>query len=171
MIGIPFLKKLINKLNDVFEPIYKERIELDTSDIEVLQPNYRDKAEWMTLAGVFTDNEIRTATSFDKLNSEVSDKTPNELTMGNEVAGYDKDELGNEVISGNKPVITEDIQSLALNGAQIASLLEVINNITTGLIPLNNGRAIIEAAFHSLTEAQLNNIMANLGNFKPKVTE
>lgn len=96
--AIPFLKKLINKLNDVFEPIYKERIELDTSDIEVLQPNYRDKAEWMTLAGVFTDNEIRTATSFDKRETPESDLTPNENLTNSATEGFDKETLKTEII-------------------------------------------------------------------------
>jgi phage portal protein BeeE len=96
--AIPFVKKLINKLNDIVQPIYGEILEIDTSDIEVLQPNFRDKAEWMTLAGVYSNNEIRTATMYPARDSEDSDKTPLELMDSTALKGFDTDVIEKPII-------------------------------------------------------------------------
>jgi HK97 family phage portal protein len=95
--AIPFVKKMIDKMNAVFEPIYGERLEIDTSDIEVLQPNLKERAEWMTTANVFTENEIREATSYSKRESENADKTPSEL-MQSSLDGFDTETLNEPII-------------------------------------------------------------------------
>lgn len=98
--AIPFLKKLVTKINDVYEPIYNERLELDTSDIEVLQPNFKERAEWMTLANAYTENEIREATSYGKRESENADKTPSEM-IGMDLPGFNDTEIDNDIINDN----------------------------------------------------------------------
>lgn len=57
-----------------------------------------------------------------------------------------------------------DVASTALNGAQIASLNEIIANITTGTYPAATGRAIIEASFPFLNTTQIDSIINPLGN-------
>jgi phage portal protein BeeE len=74
--AIPFIEKLVDKLNNIFEPIYGEKIVTDTSGIEALQPNFKDKIEWMKLAGVFSDNQILEAVGYDKRESDVSELSP-----------------------------------------------------------------------------------------------
>jgi len=86
--AIPFMEKFVDKLNDRFEKVYGVKVIVDTSDIEVLQPNYRDKVEWMTLAGVFTDNEIREAVNYERVDSEEADMIPNERE-GSALVGFD----------------------------------------------------------------------------------
>ena len=61
-----------------------------------------------------------------------------------------------------------DVQSTALNGAQVASLLEIVNSITGGLIPLETGRAAIIAAFPGMSLDQVNAIVSPLVGFKPE---
>jgi HK97 family phage portal protein len=95
---IPFLTKFYDKIQARFGEAYGGvEIQLDTSDVEALQPNYREKIEWMVLAGEFTGNEIRAAVNYDKRDSEVSDLTPAER-MEMSLAGFDNDILKREVI-------------------------------------------------------------------------
>lgn len=63
---------------------------------------------------------------------------------------------------------TADIAKQALNGAQIGSLLEVVNKIATGQMPFDSGRATIIAAFPFLTEADIDKILDPVKNFTPK---
>ena len=52
-----------------------------------------------------------------------------------------------------------DVASTALNGAQIASLNEIIANITSSIYPKETGKAIIKASFPFLNEEQINNML------------
>jgi hypothetical protein len=59
------------------------------------------------------------------------------------------------------PAVEENINvaATALNGAQIASLNEIIANITAGVYPSGTGRAIIGASFPFLTTAQIDSML------------
>jgi len=54
---------------------------------------------------------------------------------------------------------TPNVAATALNGAQIASLNEIIANITAGVYPSGTGRAIIGASFPFLTTAQIDSML------------
>lgn len=47
----------------------------------------------------------------------------------------------------------EDISSLSLNGAQVSSLLEVIEQVASGSITLESGIAIVTTSFPITAEA------------------
>ena len=50
---------------------------------------------------------------------------------------------------------TEDVASTALNGAQIASLVEIVINVTSGAIPKESAMAIVRASFPELNAVQV----------------
>ena len=52
-----------------------------------------------------------------------------------------------------------DVASTALNGAQVTSMVEVINQIGAGAIPKESGKAIISAAFPTMSEGLVNSIV------------
>lgn len=95
---IPYANNLIDQLNARFSDAYGEELMLDTSGIEALQPNYKDRAEWMTVSGVFTDNEIREAVAYDKRNSDISDMTPNERLEKDAVEGFSNESLNTSIV-------------------------------------------------------------------------
>lgn len=70
----------------------------------------------------------------------------------------------NTTDSGAAQVDTTNVAATALNGAQIASLNEIIANITGNIYPAATGRAIIEASFPFLTPAQIESMIKPLGN-------
>jgi hypothetical protein len=48
-----------------------------------------------------------------------------------------------------------EMQDTALNGAQVSSLVEILNNVTTGLIPKESAAAIIQSAFPSFNDEKI----------------
>ena len=61
----------------------------------------------------------------------------------------------------------EDVQAAALNGAQIASLLEIVNAVASGTLPADTGAALIAASFPTLTAGQIGAMLAPLDGFEP----
>jgi hypothetical protein len=55
--------------------------------------------------------------------------------------------------------IDEHFQKAALNGAQVASLIEVIQQISAGLIPKESAAAIIKAAFPTFDDVLISQII------------
>lgn len=51
-----------------------------------------------------------------------------------------------------------DVASTALNGAQISSLLEIVNQLATGLIPVESAKAIALASFPFLPDSTISSI-------------
>ena len=62
---------------------------------------------------------------------------------------------------------TAEIAKQALNGAQIGSLLDVVNQIATGQLPFDSGRQALIAAFPFLSEAEIDKILDPVKNFTP----
>lgn len=50
------------------------------------------------------------------------------------------------------------VQDTALNGAQVESLLTIVTNVKMGLLPKEAGKALVDAAFPSLTAEQIDAI-------------
>lgn len=96
---IPFCDEFYGAFERAFGKTYGDVIiNIDTSDVEALQPNYREKAEWMEIAGCFTDNEKRYALNYDKRESPESDLTPNERMSSDIYTGFSDDNLNSEVV-------------------------------------------------------------------------
>lgn len=60
------------------------------------------------------------------------------------------------------PAPEANVAATALNGAQISSLVDIIMQVTTGILPTASAKAIIAAAFPTLTEQQINNIFTGV---------
>jgi hypothetical protein len=52
-----------------------------------------------------------------------------------------------------------EMQDTALNGAQVSSLVEILNNVTTGLIPKESAAAIIQSAFPSFNDEKIRKML------------
>ena len=64
----------------------------------------------------------------------------------------------------------EDVAGQALNGAQIASMIEIIIQVSTGVIPIESGKAITKASFPTLSEQQIEDIFTGIvaGSVSPE---
>lgn len=75
------------------------------------------------------------------------------------------DLLNDEVVSDTGTTTASvDVASQALNGAQIASLLEIIVQTTANVLTIPSAKAITKAAFPMLGDVEINNIFDNLSN-------
>ena len=72
---------------------------------------------------------------------------------GDADATTDKDADGKPIIpSATGEPVEGDIQKQALNGAQVSSLLEIVANITSGILTKESAKAIIKASFPTFTD-------------------
>jgi hypothetical protein len=69
-----------------------------------------------------------------------------------------------------EPAPVENVAATALNGAQIASMLEVIAQVTSGLIPITAAKAVMAASFPMLSSAQVAEIFADIKEGTPPTT-
>lgn len=65
--------------------------------------------------------------------------------------------------------VVEDVQGTALNGAQIASLLSIAQEVAAGALPMESAKGMIAASFPSLSSTQIDAILDSLKGFVPTV--
>lgn len=83
------------------------------------------------------------------------------------LTGASKEPTYEEQAVGAAPGAATTVADTALNGAQVASLVQVITQVSTGLIPMETGKAIARAAFPAMKPELLDEMFAALVNFKP----
>jgi hypothetical protein len=69
-----------------------------------------------------------------------------------------------QVTDAGTTTASVDVASQALNGAQIASLLEIIVQTTAGVLTIPSAKAITKASFPMLSDVQIGEIFDNLSN-------
>jgi HK97 family phage portal protein len=62
-----------------------------------------------------------------------------------------------------------DLQQQALNGAQVSSLLEIIANLSAGLLTAEGAKALIAGAFPTMPDANVDSIIAGVNEGVPPV--
>ena len=70
--------------------------------------------------------------------------------------------------TGTGVVATDDVQGQALNGAQISSLVEVIQNVRDGVIPPESAKALLAAAFPALNADVIDRIVSPIEVKEPE---
>ncbi len=92
--------------------------------------------------GVFSSNDIRNQEGFNAI------ENGDTYFISNNVKPLEIEEED-----------TDTIQQQALNGAQVASLLSIVENITSGIVAPKAGKALIAASFPMMTAKQINAIV------------
>jgi hypothetical protein len=109
-------------------------------------------------------NDIRRLEDFDPIEDEAADKYFVQLNMaalGDDVAVAEQSPAAPEAPAASQPAAAQPA-SETLNGAQISSLLEVLANVSGGLIKPEGARAIIAAAFPMLPPNVIDGIVAGV---------
>jgi len=73
--------------------------------------------------------------------------------------------------SEDVPAGGKSVQSTALNGAQVASLVDLATAFSTGQLPLETVRKLIEAAFPLMQSALIDEILSPLQTFEPSTSD
>lgn len=141
--------------------------EFDLTRVRALQPDV-DKAA-LRMATLYRDGIAMRAEAKREMGLPVSaDDFVYAVNRNVELLQPDNTGLGEETIEGVVSV-TEEVQASALNGAQIASMLEVLQQVTTGLLAPDTARGLLAAAFPSLSTEEINSMVSSAVAFTPTV--
>lgn len=97
--AIPFMTRFASGLTHWLGEAYGGvEVIIDTSNVEVLQPNLEKKVQWMVSANVFSDNEIREATGYEAIESPIANLIPSEKMDIEAIQGFEPKNLDKDVI-------------------------------------------------------------------------
>lgn len=143
--------------------IQAELVDLEISTLAAKTAFYKE----MVYGTIMSRNEIRKRIGLTKGPPELDKFLENKNFQ---VLGADK--LSNNTSGDSKgsTLSTEpSIQQTALNGAQVSSLLEIVNSVASGSIPRQTGIEMLINAFQ-FSEIESEKIMGTVGNgFKPEI--
>ena len=136
-----------------------DEVQFDLSSIRALQEDedaLQERARKNFTVGIWSFEEGRLATGMDPNPAEGMFALPAGVTLTS------IDQLSGEDATGG------DVQTLALNGAQIASLLEVVTAVTLGQLAPETAKAMIRVSFPSVSEADINTMVDAAAGFSPE---
>jgi HK97 family phage portal protein len=117
--------------------------------------------------GVLSVNEIRSLENLNPVDSGDVRFVQLNMTTLEKAAAEPEVPVVEEVITVEEPAadapVAEEPQQLAdvsLNGAQIASLLEILTQVSTGLITADAAKALVMASFPSIPQPMIDRILA-----------
>ena len=177
---IPHLKTIRYALNKWLAPAFGDDVYLDFNedDIEVIQQYRMDQFVSLQAVSFLTINEKRSKVKYgEKEGWDVfvvgnqAVESPNDL--GTSLIGLDAptdpavddkpdDDGATKPIDGVDPAAAP-MANTALNGAQVTSLLEVINNVVTGQLPRQSAVSILMIAFN-ISADDAESLMGDVGN-------
>jgi HK97 family phage portal protein len=146
----------------------------------LLRGDHASRAQFYVSAlqnGWMSVNEIREAENLNPLGAE-GDKHFVQLNMttldavgeglpdaSEPVDGTAEDDAEDSAATSSEGVgmgAATDLQQQALNGAQVSSLLEIIANLSSGLLTAEGAKALIQGAFPTMPEATVDSIIAGV---------
>jgi HK97 family phage portal protein len=132
-------------------------VEYDYSHVQELQESLdavhtRAREDWK--AGGITQNEYREQIGYEP------DPGGDRYFPGSQLA-----DVANGTEDGAQAPV-RDVQQTALNGAQIASLIQIVEAIGQRHIPADSARAMIAASFPGLDDAQVDQIVGPASDFE-----
>lgn len=158
----PLVEAMERRLDIGLDISYPEQIWFDTAELLRMDPTARWEAHTKKIAsGAVAPNEVRRE---ENLPPAVGGDTPY-LQQQN----YSLEDLAfRSQQAKDKAAKTgdTDIQALAMNGAQVSSLLSLVTAGAAGEIPIDSVRGSIKASFPSLTDAQVDAIVGPLDDFE-----
>jgi HK97 family phage portal protein len=128
------------------------------------------------LTGMKTPNEAREALGLNPMEGFDDLLIPTNMTIVSDVEGKQSvsgslDKSGTtDQLSLPAPDADQGVQETALNGAQIASLLELVQTVANGGIPVDTAKGMIAASFPTLTSEEIDKILEPLNSFKPQAS-
>lgn len=159
----PLVDPIERRLDIGLDLFYPEQVWFDTSELLRMDPAARWDTHTKKIAsGAVAPNEVRRD---ENLTPVEGGETPylqqqnyslGDLALRSKQA-HEKSGRGDDTA----------IQTLAMNGGQVASLLSLISAAAAGDIPAETARASIAVAFPSFTSAELDAIIGPLDDFEP----
>ncbi len=189
---LPTANDFVEQLNRWLSPSFNGAMfKVDEDSIPALAGRRKEKWDAVNTSTFITPNEKRIATGYEPLPDKEADLlwVPSGLLpLGSGAAEEaelpeepELDENGEPITpptddsadAGGKPASvinqapTTDVQSAALNGAQIVALQGLIDSAASGDVPVETVRAVILASFPSIAPTAVDAMLKPLAGFKP----
>lgn len=144
-------------------------------DVSAYRTGFRADVESCSkavLTGLLTPNEARHRLGYNLVEDGDELLVPLNLSILSDISGNSR--IGGDLAltDQSKPTApvaqTQDVavvSDTALNGAQIASLLEVIEAVTSGELPIESAKGILASAFPTISQDQVDAIVKPLVGF------
>jgi HK97 family phage portal protein len=182
-----FYKFRLRPMLELFEQAINRRVltarqrelyEVEFSLDAILRGNAKERLEIGVQAvtnGLMTRNEWRQLENLPRMDG--ADELTYQMNMAptgslDEPDDDDDDDLpvvaATPSPTGDAAAEGTSIQATALNGAQVTSLVEIINMVGAGQMPEGTARGVIAAAFPLLTEQQISDMLAPMIGFEPR---
>lgn len=162
----PLMSDLDDQLNLSLVPEFGgiDAVCFDLSDIRALQEDedaLQDRHRKNYQVGGEAWEEYRQAIGLDPAPSEGHFLLPPGQSF-TRASAFDPEE---ETATGG------EVQALALNGLQISSLVQVLKDVTDGILAPDTAKAIIRVAFPSVDEDAIDEMVDSAASFDPKTPE
>lgn len=177
----PRITKFLEKLNAELCPLYDARLFLAADEIIPDDKAFQLQKETAYLAaGVMLRDEVRIKEGLPSQDWAKEPLMPPGALPANDPFGFGPmpsvdeaatPEVQPEALPVETPeeaAATGEIAAQALNGAQIASLLQITTNLAQGLLTPEAARAIIEASFPLLSAELVDRIISSIEPISPE---
>lgn len=145
----------------VSQPIVDESKQLVVDVIKAIITGQSPMAEALDIAKLLEIADLPASENI----GDVLEKVFKQISAANPLAGLPFPGLGQP--STQAPAAGADVAATALNGAQISSLVEIIQQVSAGQLPLASAKPILEAAFPTLSAQVLDRIVRPVSGFTP----
>lgn len=159
----PLYKEMAGVLNLRFAPYFRDiqEIAFDLTDVRALQEDVdkiaaRERAD--VLASTLTVEEYRLRRGYDVLPAVGT------LMVPTTHSATQTDSLGD---SGLPASVKDEVQTLALNGAQITSLLTLLQEVTAKRLSPETAKEMLLISFPSLDKGQIDRLVDSAAEFQP----
>jgi hypothetical protein len=141
-------------------------LDYDMSNVEALLEDYSEKL-------VAAEKLHRLGVPFNRIN-EVLELEVGEIEGGETgfiAAGLQPLTVPADGLEVDGAMTLQDVQGTALNGAQIASVREIAQAVSNGVLPADTAIELILVSFPTVDREQAQRIIGPAANFEPRVEE
>jgi HK97 family phage portal protein len=169
---IPLADQTIKSLNAWLSPFFNgDKLKFDYDQIPAIIEKRYEHWKMLNEADDLTINEKRKARGYDDIDGGDQVYIPSnsiplsfDIPTGGEGGSQEAGAAGADAYGGTG----QDVQSEALNGAQIASLSEIVQLVSTGQMSAESATGILIAAFPTLSADVINQIIEAAADFEPE---
>lgn len=160
----PLVESMERRLDIGLDIVYPEQVWFDTAELLRMDPSARWDAHVKKIAsGAVAPNEVRQEENLKPVDGGETPYLQQQNYSLADLALRSKQAKAKAEANDDGT----DVQSLAMNGAQVSSLLALVTAAAAGEIPAESAKGAISVAFPSLSESEINAIVNPLASFKP----
>jgi hypothetical protein len=163
--ALPLLQMIVNDWNAWLGSIYGVEIKPDIDSIPAIAEKRLSMWQMADQSQDLTINERRALKGYGPTDGGdtlfvASSQIPLSLAEG-DVTGETS-----MAVTG-----TTSVQETALNGAQIASMVQIVQSVADGMLPAESAIQMMLVAFPGMDEAEARSIITPAASFEPRLTE